>query len=95
VDLLVEPEADSNRIALWGQILDSARPDRRFAGVSVTLQGWKGPVAQATADEFGEFQFDFNFVSNLSLEMRIAETNYITVPLPVLTRSRRSAAGSS
>jgi len=30
VDLLVEPEADSNRIALWGQILDSARPDRRF-----------------------------------------------------------------
>jgi len=95
VDLLVEPEADSNRIALWGQILDSARPDRRFAGVSVTLQGWKGPVAQATADEFGEFQFDFNFVSNLSLEMRIAETNYITVPLPVLSRSRRSAAGSS
>ena len=95
VDLLVEPEADSNRIALWGQILDSARPDRRFAGVSVTLQGWKGPVAQATADEFGEFQFDFNFVSNLSLEMRIAETNYITIPLPVLSRSRRSAAGSS
>jgi CheY-like chemotaxis protein len=91
VDLLVEPETDSNRIALWGQILDSARPDRRFAGVSVTLQGWKGPVAQATADEFGEFYFE----SNLSLEMRIAETNYLTVPLPVLARSRRSAAGSS
>ena len=95
VDLLAEPEADTNRIALWGQILDSARPDRRFAGVSVTLQGWKGPVAQAAADEFGEFQFDFNFESNLSLEMRIAETNYVTVPLPVLARSRRSAAGSS
>src|ERR1700674_1344368 len=95
VDLLVEPEADSNRIALWGQILDSARPDRRFAGVSVTLQGWKGPVAQATADEFGEFELDFNFESNLSLEIRIAETHYITVPLPVLARSRRSAAGSS
>jgi len=52
----------------------------------VTLQGWKGPVAQATADEFGEFQFDFNLVSNLSLEMRIAETNYITIPLPVSVR---------
>ena len=95
VDLLVEPEADSNRIALWGQILDSARPDRRFAGVSVTLQGWKGPVAQATADEFGEFHFDFNFESIFSLEIRIAETNCMTVPLPVLGRSRRNAAGSS
>src|ERR1700687_6081492 len=95
VDLLVEPEADSNRIALWGQILDSARPDRRFAGVSVTLQGWKGPVAQATPDEFGEFHFDFNFESIFSLEIRIAETNCMTVPLPVLGRSRRKARGSS
>jgi DNA-binding NtrC family response regulator len=95
VDLLIEPEAGSSRLALAGQILDSAKPDRSFAGVPVTLQGWKGPVTRATAEEFGEFHLDFNFESNVSLEIRITETNCITVPLPVLERARRSAAGSS
>ena len=82
-------------MALAGQILDSAKPDRRFDGVPVTLQGWKGPVAQATAGEFGEFHLDFNFESNVSLEIKIAETNCITVSLPVLERTRRNGAGSS
>jgi len=95
VDLLIEPDAGSHCLALAGQILDSAKPDRRFDGVPVTLQGWKGPVAQTTAEEFGEFHLDFNFESNVSLEIKIAETNRITVPLPVLERARRSAAGSS
>jgi DNA-binding NtrC family response regulator len=95
VDLLIEPEAGSSRLTLAGQILDSAKPDRRFDGVPVTLQGWKGPVAQATAEEFGEFRLDFNFESNVSLEIRIAKTNCITVPLPVLERARRTAAGYS
>ncbi len=95
VDLLIEPEAGSSRLALAGQVLDSAKPDRKFDGVPVTLQGWKGPVAQATAEEFGEFHFDFNFESSVSLEIGIAETNCITVPLPVLERARRSTAGYS
>lgn len=95
VDLLIEPEAGSSRLALAGQVLDSAKPDRKFDGIPVTLQGWKGPVAQATAEEFGEFHFDFSFESNVSLEIRIAETNCITVPLPVLERPSRDAAGYS
>jgi DNA-binding NtrC family response regulator len=94
VDLLIEPEAGSSRLALAGQILDSAKPDRRFDGIPVTLRGWKGSVAQATAEEFGEFHLGFDFESNVSLEIKIAETNCITVPLPVLERARRSAAGS-
>jgi len=95
VDLLIEPEAGSNRLALVGQVLDSAKPDRKFDGVPVTLQGWKGPVAQATAEEFGEFHLDFNFESNFSLEIRIAKTNCIRVRLPVLERARRSTPGYS
>ncbi len=95
VDLLIEPKAGSNRLALVGQILDSAKPDRRFDDVPVTLRGRKGSVAQATAEEFGEFHLDFDFESSVSLEIRIAETNSITIPLPVLERARRSTAGYS
>jgi len=95
VSLLLEPEADSSRIALTGQILDSARPDRRFEGIPVTLQGWKGPVASATAGEFGEFRFDFNFESIISLLIRFAEAHSITILLPALERTRRRTGGYS
>jgi DNA-binding NtrC family response regulator len=95
VDLLIEPDAGSHRLALAGQILDSAKPDRRFDGVPVTLKGWRGSVAQINAGEFGEFHLDFRFETNVSLEIKIAETNCLTVPLPVLERARRSAAGFS
>jgi hypothetical protein len=95
VDLLVEPEEGSNRVALAGQILDSANPDRRFDGVPVTVRGWKGFVTQATTGEFGEFQLNFNFESNVGLEIRIGETQEITIPLPVRGRARRTTAGSS
>jgi len=86
VDLLVEPEDGSNRLALTGQILDSAKPDRSFSGVPVKLNGWKGPSAQATAGEFGEFHFDFNFEPIVSLEIKIAEDHCIAIPLPALER---------
>jgi CheY-like chemotaxis protein len=89
VGLLLEPEADSDRIALTGQILDSAKPDRRFEGIPVTLQGWKGPVARATSGEFGEFRFDFNFESIISLLISFAEAHRITILLPALKRARR------
>jgi hypothetical protein len=59
------------------------------------LRGWKGPVAQATAEEFGEFHLDFNFEARVSLEIRIAESHCIRVPLPALERARRKAAGYS
>lgn len=95
VDLMLEPETSSNRIALAGQILDSAKPDRTFDRVPVMLRGWKGPVAQATAEEFGEFHLDFNFEARVSLEIRIAESHCIRVPLPALERARRKAAGYS
>src|SRR6266851_1674652 len=87
LDLLIEPDAGSHRLALAAQILDSAKPDRRFDGVLVTLQGWKGPVAQVTAGEFGEFYLDFRFEANINLEIKITETNCIKVPLPVMERA--------
>ena len=95
VELLIEPEDRSNRIALAGQILDSAKPDRRFERIPVTLQGWKGPVARTTAGEFGEFYLNFNFQSIVTVEIGIAETQGITIPLPPLEWPRRNAGRDS
>jgi len=87
MDLHVEVKGGSNRIGLTGQILDSAKPSRTFEGIPVRVQGWKGPLAHATAGEFGEFHVDFNFEPSVSLEVGIAETQGITIPLPPLRRA--------
>ena len=93
VSLLVEPEDSVNRIALTGQIQDLTNRVRRFTGIPVTLQGWNGPVARATTGEFGEFHLGFKLQSSVSLEIGIAETQGLTIPLPPLERMGRNAPG--
>ena len=84
VDLWIEPQAGSDRMAVMGQILDAAKPDRRFDSVPVALQGWKGAVACATTNEFGEFHLDFKFEPSVTLEIKIHQNYLLTVSLPGL-----------
>jgi len=88
MELHVEVTDGSDRVGLTGQILDSDRPSRTFEGIPVKAQGWKGPLAHATAGKFGEFHLDFNLETGISLVVGIAETQGITIPLPPLRRTR-------
>jgi CheY-like chemotaxis protein len=87
MELHVEARDGSDRIGLTGQILDSAKPSRTFEGIPVRAQGWKGPLAHATAGESGEFHLDFDFEPTVILVVGIAETQGITIPLPPLRRA--------
>lgn len=95
VDLWIEPQAGSNRIGFTGQILDSARPGRRIDSASVGLLGWKGPLAHATTNEFGEFHLDFDAEPSVRLQIKSNQTDEITIPLPRMEWAMRRAAGYS
>jgi len=85
VDLFLEPpQTDSRRISLVGQLLDSAKPERRLNILSVALQGPKGPIAIGSTNKFGEFHFDFDLEQNVKLEIETAANLWISVPLPCL-----------
>jgi hypothetical protein len=88
VDLWIEPQPDPNRIALVGQLLDSVKPDRKFDGVPVVLQGSKGSVGHAATNEFGEFHLDFDFESSLRLEIATSGMRWVSVALANLARTR-------
>lgn len=79
-------------MALMGQILDAAKPDRSFARVPVAAQGWKSLVTNTTTNEFGEFHLDFNFEPSVSLDMRIGPTYLLKVSLPGLEWAARRAS---
>jgi hypothetical protein len=90
VDLMLERQPDSNRLAIAGQVLDSAKPDRRLANVPVVLQSSKGPVKFASTNEFGELHLELGFEPSLALEIRISETHWVSVALPDFRRGTRA-----
>jgi DNA-binding response OmpR family regulator len=83
-DLSLEPQENSQRITLVGQVLDAAEPERRLASLSLVLQGRAGPIAVASTNESGEFQFDFDSEPGVKLEIRVKENHWVSLDLPDL-----------
>jgi DNA-binding response OmpR family regulator len=81
-DLSLEPQENSQRITLVGQVLDAAEPERRLASLSLVLQGRAGPIAVASTNESGEFQFDFDSEPGVKLEIRVKENHWVSLDLP-------------
>jgi len=86
--LSLEPQVDSQRITLVGQILDAAQQERQLASFSVVLQGQAGPIIVATTNKLGEFHFDFDFdfdfdsEPGLTLEIGVKKNYWISLELP-------------
>ena len=81
-DLSLEPQVDSQRITVVGQVLDAAQPARQLASFSIVLQGQAGPITVATTNELGEFHFDFDSEPGLTLEIGVKRNHWISLELP-------------
>jgi hypothetical protein len=58
IDVRIEPQMDSEKVILVGQVLNSADPEERLSEMPVTL--WKGRkvLAESRTSQFGEFQIE-------------------------------------
>jgi DNA-binding response OmpR family regulator len=81
-DLSLEPQGNSQRITLVGQVLDAAEPEHRLASLSLVLQGRAGPIAVASTNEFGEFHFDFDSEPGVRLEIGVKANHWVSLELP-------------
>jgi CheY-like chemotaxis protein len=95
VDLWIRPEEGSHRATLEGQILDVGKPSRRFENTAVALHGQKGPVAQATTNEFGEFHLDFEIQPKVGLRIEDERAHGLTISLPRMEWAIRNATAWS
>jgi len=94
-DLWLEPQSDSQRIALVGQIVDPARFDCQFDSIPVVLHGSKGAIALTTANKFGEFHFNFEFEPSVTLEIEVRGNHWVSIALPGLEWAQRAAFADS
>ena len=81
IDVLVEVEPASNRISLVGQVLDPTKAKARSDNLPVVLTSPTGALARTNTNRLGEFSLQFEFAENVSLEIRVGERSWISVPL--------------
>jgi CheY-like chemotaxis protein len=80
IDLAIELEKRTGRTSLAGQVLDGERK-ARAEGLSVLLVSGTGTLARTTTNQFGEFHVEYEFPEDVSLEIRVAERSWVSIPL--------------
>ena len=94
VDMRVDSEVNSERAALVGQMLDSARPGHPVSGVPIILMDGRRSVASAMSNDNGEFQIDFVIKSNLRLSVTVGDGAPVYLPITGIEERRRQAMRS-
>lgn len=79
IDLRLEPQIDSERVSLVGQILDAADPARGPAIASVALLKAGKVVAEAKTNRFGEFQLGCDLSTRLELRVKLPLRKEISI----------------
>jgi len=91
IDLHVEPGGRPERILMAGQIADATRPDLPLRGVLIKISDGATELLAVPANEFGEFQCEFDMRPDLTLVVSVKRRKRIAIPLDIILES----AGSS
>lgn len=84
IDVQLDVQPGSSRISLMGQVLDGTRPEASYEDLAVVLNARNGTLARSTTNRQGEFILQFEFAENVTLEIRVGERSWISVPLTQL-----------
>lgn len=84
VDLRVELQAESGRIAMVGQVLDSGEQDRGIADIPVSLQSSEGTWQGMTTNHLGEFHFECPQSESLQLSFGVNPKRTLVVSIPLV-----------
>jgi hypothetical protein len=81
IDLRMEPKIDADKVAIIGQVLDSAHPDQVFSKIPVSLHLGKKMLACAETNGIGEFELECDLLGRLELRATLPHGQLISVSL--------------
>ncbi|MGH9727695.1 MAG: hypothetical protein ACRD4V_03795 [Candidatus Acidiferrales bacterium] len=81
IDLRMEPQMDSDKVSLVGQILNSTDPARHAVSVPVVLLKGRKVLAESQTNGFGEFQLECDLESHLQLQLVLPHGMDVRIPL--------------
>lgn len=94
IDLRMDSQAGSQKLAIVGQFLDAARPEKMVDKVPVFLHTGPRIVAAAETNHLGEFQFECDAASGLELRAALPNGHEILVTLIEDSKKGRYSSGS-
>ena len=92
IDVRIEPQMDSEKVVIIGQILNSADPDERVSGALVSLIKGRKTVAESVTSEFGEFQIECELAQSFRLAVLLPGAREVSLQL---VEPMGNAAGDS
>jgi hypothetical protein len=81
VDLRIQPQEDSDKVAVIGQILNSSDPDQAMGPLHVVLRKGKKIIAESVTNQFGEFHLECDLENSLNLQAGLPHGQVIQIPL--------------
>ena len=83
IDLRLEPQREANRdrVCLVGQILDRASETRAAHGLKVRLLQGQQAVSDATTNQHGEFQLEFDAATDVCLSIGQEQDRMAVLPI--------------
>jgi hypothetical protein len=81
IDVRIEPQTDSQKVVLVGQVLNSADPDERLSQVPVALLKGRRVLAESVTSHFGEFQMECALDGGFRLMVTLPGKREVSLPL--------------
>ena len=81
IDLRMEPQLDTERVSLMGQVLNSADPTQMIPTIPVTLIQNNKAVTSTETGDFGEFQLECKLTAHLQLRLKLPDGVGVEIPL--------------
>ncbi len=81
VDLRFEPQEDSDKVSLMGQVLNAADPVQGLNAVPVVLLLGRKVFAESRTNQFGEFQLECSLEPRIELRIKLPGNAEVSIPL--------------
>ena len=81
IDLRMEPKIDAEKVAIIGQVLDSAHPDQVLSNIPISLHFGKKMLACSETNGTGEFELECDLLGRLELRATLPHGQLLLVSL--------------
>jgi hypothetical protein len=81
IEMQLEPEPNSERLHIAGQVSSAARRGEGLAEIPVVVSGTSGKLAEASTNRFGEFQLSFVPQGSLRISFGVVGDSQLSIPL--------------
>lgn len=87
IDLRMEPQLDTEKVSVMGQILNSADPTQMIPTMPVTLIRNNKTINSTETGDFGEFELECRLTAHLQLRLKLPDGVGVEIPLVEPTKA--------